>query len=216
MQGNAAEGSATLDVDPGLTNDGTILLESQNSTYNDTLSTGSGTFTNDADGIIQVTAGTGGSRTISGTVINSGTINFDTNTTFGATGANLVNTGLMSIAGATVTVVGSTFTNDAGGLVSGYGTFTTSGVTLNDTGGTIQARRRDAQPHEFRLRLQWHARRRYVARGTRQHADHQRRLVDLHPLGECRRSRAPERPSPASPACRRSLPAASSSSRTMP
>ncbi len=46
----------------GLTNDGTILLESQNNAYSDTLATGSGTFTNAADGIIQVTAGTGGGR----------------------------------------------------------------------------------------------------------------------------------------------------------
>ncbi len=139
VQGNATEGTATLAVDPGLTNDGTILLESQNNNYPDALSTGSGTFTNDADGIIQVTAGTEGARTISGTVINSGTINFDTNTTFGATGVNLVNTGLISIAGATVTTVGSSFANEGGGLISGYGTFTTSGVTVNDTGGTIQA-----------------------------------------------------------------------------
>ena len=139
VQANSVETSATLAVDPGLTNDGTILLESQNSTYPDTLSTGSGTFTNDADGTIQVTAGTGGTRTMSGTVINAGTIDFDTTTTLGATGANLINTGLVSIAGATVTVVGSTFSNEVGGLVSGYGTFNASGLTLNDTGGTVQA-----------------------------------------------------------------------------
>ena len=64
VQGNSSLGrvNATLTVAPGLTNDGTILLESQNAGYTDTLSTGSGTFTNDADGIIQVTAGTGGAR----------------------------------------------------------------------------------------------------------------------------------------------------------
>ena len=72
--------------------------------------------------------------TISGTVINSGTINFDTNTTLGATGANLVNTGLISIAGATVTTVGNSFTNNVGGLITGYGTFTTSGLTLTNNG----------------------------------------------------------------------------------
>ena len=43
----------------GLTNDGTILLESQNSNYSDTLATGSGTFTNAADGTIQVRGGLG-------------------------------------------------------------------------------------------------------------------------------------------------------------
>ena len=49
-------------------------------------------------------------------------------------GGHPVNTGLMSIAGATVTVVGSSFTNELGGLVSGYGTFNTSGVTLTNNG----------------------------------------------------------------------------------
>ena len=48
-----------LDVADGLTNDGTILLESQNANYSDTLATGSGTFTNAADGTIQVAAGLG-------------------------------------------------------------------------------------------------------------------------------------------------------------
>ena len=48
---------AALDVANGLTNDGTILLESQNSNYSDTLTTGSGTFTNAADGTIQVAPG---------------------------------------------------------------------------------------------------------------------------------------------------------------
>ncbi len=83
MQGNASLGgvNATLDVAAGLTNDGTILLESQNNTYSDTLSTGSGTFTNDADGIIQVTAGTGGGRAINGNLTNLGTINVGAGTT---------------------------------------------------------------------------------------------------------------------------------------
>ncbi len=68
---------------PGLTNDGTILLESQNSTYTDTLSTGSGTFTNDADGIIQVTAGTGGPRAITGNLTNLGAIDVGAGTDSG-------------------------------------------------------------------------------------------------------------------------------------
>ena len=74
------------------------------------------------------------SRPSAAQIINAGTINFDTNTTLGSRGANLINTGLISIAGATVTVVGSSFTNDPGGLISGYGTFNTSGVTLTNNG----------------------------------------------------------------------------------
>ncbi len=67
-------------------------------------------------------------------LVNAGTINFDANTTVGSAGANIINTGLMSLAGATVTVVGSSFTNDFGGLVSGYGTFNTSGVSVTENG----------------------------------------------------------------------------------
>ena len=62
---------------PGLTNDGTILLESQNAAYSDTLATGSGTFTNASDGTIHVAQGSGGPRTITGTLVNQGQINVD-------------------------------------------------------------------------------------------------------------------------------------------
>ena len=78
VQGNSFVGVATLTVATGLTNDGTILLESLNNSYSDTLSTGSGTFTNDSDGTIQVVNNSGGSRTITGTLVNQGQINVDT------------------------------------------------------------------------------------------------------------------------------------------
>ncbi len=67
-------------------------------------------------------------------VVNNGTVNFDANTTLGAAGASFVNAGLMSIAGTTVTLVGAAFTNSVGGLVSGHGTFSTSGLTLTNNG----------------------------------------------------------------------------------
>src|SRR5262249_36535527 len=73
VQGNALIGKdATLVMAAGVVNDGTILLESQNSNYTDTLLTPSGTFTNAADGVIQVTAGTGGGRAITGNLTNPG------------------------------------------------------------------------------------------------------------------------------------------------
>jgi len=90
VQGNGyVNQGATLNVAAGLSNDGTILLESIYSNYFDTLATG--TFTNAADGTIQVTANSGGSRTITGTLINAGTVNFDTNTTLGSSGAKGAN-----------------------------------------------------------------------------------------------------------------------------
>ncbi len=51
--------NATLNIPNGLTNHGTILLESQTFNYFDDLATGSGTFTNAADGTIHVAANSG-------------------------------------------------------------------------------------------------------------------------------------------------------------
>ena len=68
--------NATLNIPAGLTNHGTILLESANAGYSDTLAL-AGTFTNAADGVIQVTASSGGPRTITGTLVNQGQIAVD-------------------------------------------------------------------------------------------------------------------------------------------
>ena len=124
---------ATLTAADGVANHGTILLQSISGGYTDTLAA-AGAFTNAADGTIQVNAGTGGSRTISAALINEGTANFDTNATLGSTGASHINAGLLSMTGATVAVTGSSFTNVLGGLISGDGTFSTSGVTRTNSG----------------------------------------------------------------------------------
>jgi hypothetical protein len=136
VQGNSTIGAATLTVANGLSNSGTVLLQAVNAAWTSTLAAGSSsTFTNAPNGTIQVNAGTGGGRTVSAQLINAGTINFNTNTTFGATGVNDLNASLISIGGgATVTLAGSSFTNQVGGLVSGNGTFTTTGVTVTNNG----------------------------------------------------------------------------------
>ena len=77
VNGSPAGGNATLTVSQGITNDGTILMESSNASYSDTLSTGSGTLTNDAYGVIQVNGGSGGERTITGSPVNHGSIHVD-------------------------------------------------------------------------------------------------------------------------------------------
>ena len=71
--------AATLTVASGLSNHGTILLQSLNLNYIDTLTT-AGTFTNAADGTIQISAGTGGSRFLSGNVTNLGAVNVGSGT----------------------------------------------------------------------------------------------------------------------------------------
>src|SRR5258708_1762544 len=118
VQGNTAFGNATLAVPDGLVNHGTLLLESLTNGYTDTLAL-AGTFTNAADGVIQANPGSGGGpRTISGTLINAGTINVDTNTTLGSTGANFINTGVLTVAaGATLNITGD-FTQATTGVLN--------------------------------------------------------------------------------------------------
>ena len=154
VQGNASLGgvNATLTVAPGLTNDGTILLESQNSGYTDTLSTGSGTFTNAADGTIQVTAGTGGARSITGNLTNLGAINVGAGTTLAvnnpSTAATFVNEGQVTVNPAGLMYVSSNY-NAAGGTITGPGyvyngtllvtvsTATPTTILLDGTGDTL-------------------------------------------------------------------------------
>ena len=134
VNGAGSFGDGVLNLGGSLSNVGTILLESSNGGYQSAIVTGSSTLTNAPGGTIQINVGSGGTRIASGNVFNAGTINFDADTNFGGSGANPVNSGLMSIAGATVNVIGNSFVNQVGGLVSGYGTFNTSGVTLSNQG----------------------------------------------------------------------------------
>ena len=87
VNGSNAGGNATLSVSQSITNDGTILLQSSNAGYSDAISTGSGTLTNDPDGTIQVTNGSGGPRTITGTLVNQGQIVVDGASYLSITGA---------------------------------------------------------------------------------------------------------------------------------
>ena len=134
VQGFGPLGNASLTILDGLSNAGTILLQATTSAFTSCALSLGGTFTNAANGTIQINNGAGGPRTITGKLVNQGTINFDTNTTLGSTGTNHINSGLISIAGSTVSVIGSSFTNQVGGLVSGDGTFNTTGLSLTNNG----------------------------------------------------------------------------------
>src|SRR5439155_619907 len=92
---------AVLTVAAGLSNHGTILLQSINSNWNETLTTASGTLTNAADGTIQAGAGTGGGRTITSTLVNRGQVSVDSNSlltiqgTYNAAGGNISGPGYL-------------------------------------------------------------------------------------------------------------------------
>jgi hypothetical protein len=72
VQGSDAGGDAVLTASQGITNYGTILLQSANSTWRSDINTGSSTLTN--LGTITSGAGSGGERLIVGTTDNKATI----------------------------------------------------------------------------------------------------------------------------------------------
>jgi hypothetical protein len=78
--GNFWTFGSTLKLTGDIDNHGLIQLSSIDGAYNSALVISGGTLTNDTDGTIEVLAGTGGSRSITGNLINQGTILLHTNT----------------------------------------------------------------------------------------------------------------------------------------
>jgi hypothetical protein len=132
--GEQRGGHALLTVPAGLTNHGTLRMESINNTWNSNVAvTGGGTFTNAAGGTVAVNFGAGGGRTLTGELINAGTVSIGIGFNLGGTGGteNHVNTGDVSLgAGAVLSVRGNSFVNQSGGVIEGSGT-----VSGNITGG---------------------------------------------------------------------------------
>ncbi len=120
VQGNSTAGSATLTSANGFTNDGTLRLESINSSWSEALTISSGTFTNASDGTLLVNPGTGGNRTLTGNFTNQGTVTVGAGVTFPETGSS-----------PTFTQAGGTFTVDPAGL------FYVSGGSITFTGGAV-------------------------------------------------------------------------------
>src|SRR5262249_38190397 len=122
-QGNGYFGDSTLTLPDGFVNHGTILLESINSGYNETLRVPTGAITNAADGTIESDLGSGGGRYLAGNLTNQGVI---------AVGAN---------AGLTINTVSPAyvFTNQGQVNVDATG-FLTITQTYRADGGDISGR----------------------------------------------------------------------------
>jgi len=139
--GGYAGSSGRLDANDGFTNSGTITLTSQSDSHGATLFIGSGTLTNNAGGIINVNTGDGGSRALTASLANNGTINVNTDVSLNRTGAVYANNATFNVAaGGAVTVGGNTPTfTQAGGTLDNQGTFLLSGSTgrFDFTGGHI-------------------------------------------------------------------------------
>lgn len=96
-----------------------------------------GKLTNRASGDIVFEAGTGGSRFLGVELDNRGDVVVRTASSIGRSGGNSVNIGDIALEGATLSLVGATFTNGVGGLMHGVGGLHTLSVGQFLNSGTI-------------------------------------------------------------------------------
>jgi hypothetical protein len=122
VQGNPSYSHATLTAAQGFENAGTVSLESASGGYSSTFIVQNGPFVN--TGLLETIPGAGGSRTLSLELDNRGRAAFEIATNLGSGGYDHVNTGFFVLEANTpsVTLTGNSFTNAAGGKVSGTGT----------------------------------------------------------------------------------------------
>ncbi|MFN0051312.1 MAG: hypothetical protein ACKV0T_03925, partial [Planctomycetales bacterium] len=138
LNGNTSWGFSRLYVDQSSVNHGVIRMESTannpNADESSYLTVTSGTLTNASDGRIDVFAGTGDGRVITGEVRNEGTITSNANLSIGVAGASHVNRGIIANLGSTMTFTGASLTNQYGALIAGYGQVNTAGLTFTNQG----------------------------------------------------------------------------------
>jgi hypothetical protein len=127
---------ATLTAASSFSNAGTITLQTLNGTWSSNLAVTSGTLTN--TGTISTSPGSGGSRTVSANLANSGTVTINTDTTFSQASGVYTNTGTVAIAdGKTLTISGNNQVfNQNDGTLTSTGTFDLRSATFNFSGGT--------------------------------------------------------------------------------
>jgi len=154
-------GIASTLTTAGFTNNGTLELTTSSSTNNSSLTLSSGTLANATGSALLFSAGTGGTRTLTGQLDNAGAVTVNAATTLTGSGADHVNegTGTLDLAGGnltitqtgttpsftntgtltigatrTVTVTGGEFVNAVGATLRGNGTLNVSGSTFANGG----------------------------------------------------------------------------------
>lgn len=132
-------GTGTMSASGNVNNSGVLTLTST-AALGATITSPS-TLTNNAGGIINIEAGSGGARTLNTTgFVNDGTVNVNASTTLNATSGTYTNNGSMTVAGGTTITMGGggvlSFNQNAGTL-NLLGNFVSNGETFNYNGGTI-------------------------------------------------------------------------------
>lgn len=139
IQGNSANGNATLTSASDCTNGGTITLDSIDIVMPSSLVVSAGILTNQSGGFINVNPGTGGSRTISANLTNDGTVNINASTELSKTDGVTINNSAFNIAtDASLTFGTRGVFNQDSGTLDIDGSFTmVYDDTLNFNDGTI-------------------------------------------------------------------------------
>ena len=140
---NANTGTTTFSVPNSLTNYGTLLLDQGYNNDAVTVSVGTGaTFTNAAGGTItsqDTSSWASAGRTLIGTFVNQGAVNFATASSIVPTGTSFINRGSLDVeSGVSLTLAaGQIFTQAAGGGLVVDGTLSLQAATFDYQGGTI-------------------------------------------------------------------------------
>ena len=138
IRGSNAGGNAKLTSATGITNVGTITLDTIDSTWSSTLKVTTGALANGLGGVINVNQGAGGARTLNLVLDNRGAANFNRSTILNKASATHLNSGAFNITtpSTTVTFSGSatTFTNQVPGTITGIGTLNVSAITFTNDG----------------------------------------------------------------------------------
>lgn len=127
--------NASLTATNGFTNSGTVILTSGGTiagTANATLIVSNSTLAN--SGSIETTVGNGGTRTITANLINDGTVNCASSTTFNN---SFTNNGTVSGAASTVLSFGAATFNQNSGTLDILGSFTMANGDFNFNGGAV-------------------------------------------------------------------------------
>ncbi|MBK7905105.1 MAG: hypothetical protein IPJ78_00915 [Gemmatimonadetes bacterium] len=140
VSGESTTGAATPTFGGGVSNAGNIEFTTSTTGYNLQMTVTGGALTNLPAGTITSLVGTGGTRTITGTIDNQGTIALPADLTVTGVDAAHVNSGTitMTTGDLTVTMTGTTpsFTNTGTIAVAGR-TFTVTGGTLDLSAGVV-------------------------------------------------------------------------------
>ncbi|MCC7263932.1 MAG: T9SS type A sorting domain-containing protein [Candidatus Latescibacteria bacterium] len=138
MNGNPTKGSALLRVASGITNAGTLRLESSGGAQASSILLTGGTLVN--TGLLEVNTGSGGQRLITADLSNQGQVQISAPLTFNKANGIYLNTGSWVIAAGQILTItsGNQSFNQNSGILQADGELSLRSATFGFNGGAIQ------------------------------------------------------------------------------